>query len=168
VTRPGGARRRRAGIGLGLAGGLTLLAACGGDDPTTASAAAGPVADVTAVSVRGQEGAWTFDVTVASPDSGCGQYADWWEIVDDAGALLYRRVLLHSHVAEQPFTRSGGPVPVGGADSVWVRAHLSVAPGYGGQALRGTVTGGFAPRQLPATFAEDLATADPLPQGCAF
>ena len=43
------------------------------------------VADVTAVEVRGEEGAYTFSVTVSSPDTGCDQYADWWEWSARAG-----------------------------------------------------------------------------------
>ena len=73
--------------------------------PTTAVAAAETVhADVTAVSVAGEAGAYTFEVTVRSPDTGCEGYADWWEVVSPDGELLYRRVLLHSHVDEQPFS----------------------------------------------------------------
>ena len=49
------------------------------------------------------------------------------------GALLYRRILAHSHVDEQPFVRSGGPVPVGASDIVIVRGHMNPG-GYGTKA----------------------------------
>ena len=82
-----------------------------------------PAADVIGVQVSGAPGAYQFNVTIKSPDTGCQQYADWWEVVSEDGRLLYRRVLLHSHVDEQPFTRSGGPVPIQADTVVWVRAH---------------------------------------------
>ena len=69
-------------------------------------------ADVLTVAVTGQANAYQFNVQVASPDTGCDQYADWWEALSEDGQLLYRRVLLHSHVSEQPFTRSGGSVAI--------------------------------------------------------
>ena len=124
-------------------------------------------ADVTAVQASGVPGAYQFNVSVKSPDTGCSQYADWWEVVGEDGKLLYRRVLLHSHVGEQPFTRSGGPVPIQPDKVVWVHAHMNTS-GYGGQALKGTVNAGFKPA-LPATgFATGLANQSPLPDGCAF
>jgi hypothetical protein len=53
-----------------------------------------------------------------------------WEVVDVTGeALLYRRILGHSHVSEQPFVRSGGPVSAT-SDVVIVRSHGNVG-GYG-------------------------------------
>jgi hypothetical protein len=64
---------------------------------------------VVAVEVTGEPGARAFTVTVRSPDTGCERYADLWEVVSTDGDLRYRRVLAHSHVDEQPFTRSGGP-----------------------------------------------------------
>lgn len=124
-------------------------------------------ADVTAVSASGQAGAYAFNVTLSSPDSGCRQYADWWEVVSDDGKLLYRRVLLHSHVDEQPFTRDGGPVPVQPTTRVWVRAHMNTV-GYGGVAFHGSVQTGFAQATPPAGFAAQLATQAPLPPGCDF
>jgi|APSaa5957512622_1039677.scaffolds.fasta_scaffold149230_2 hypothetical protein len=137
-------------------------------DPDTINTVdATPRADVVGVQVTGDSGRYTFAVTVASPDSGCGQYADWWEVIGAEGSLLYRRVLLHSHVTEQPFLRSGGPVPVAATDSVWVRAHMNET-GYGGQAYAGSVADGWAPASPTPVFAEELEHATPLPQNCSF
>jgi hypothetical protein len=136
--------------------------------PTAAVAVEGAVhADVTAVSVAGVAGAYTFDVTVRSPDTGCDSYADWWEVVSPGGELLYRRVLLHSHVDEQPFSRSGGPVAVGPNDTVLVRAHMSTT-GYGDAAFRGSVDGGFVAVGMSPGFGAGLAELGPLPSSCAF
>ena len=126
-----------------------------------------PQADVSTVRASGQAGAYEFNVTLRSPDSGCQQYADWWEVVSEDGKLLYRRVLLHSHVQEQPFTRSGGPVPIQPTTQVWVRAHMNNG-GYGGTALKGSVQTGFVPTATPVNFAAHLATQAPLPTGCDF
>ncbi len=127
----------------------------------------GDVATVTDVSVSGEAGNFTFNVTVQSPDTGCEQYADWWEVLSEEGELLYRRVLLHSHVDEQPFTRSGGPVAIQPTDGVIVRSHMNQS-GYGTQAQKGTVAEGFSPVELPEGFANSVAEQDPLPSGCNF
>ena len=122
-------------------------------------------ADVVGVEASGDAGAYTFSVTVRSPDTGCDQYADWWEVVTTDGQLVYRRILTHSHVDEQPFTRSGGPVAVQAADPLVIRAHLNTG-GYG-QVHVGSVSGGFGAGgagDLPAS----IETADPQPDGCAF
>ena len=103
--------------------------------------------------------------TVISADTGCDQYADWWEVVSEEGELLYRRVLLHSHVGEQPFERAGSPVPVEADMVVYVRAHMNPG-GYGGAAFKGSAQAGFEPVDLPADFAAGLAKELPLPQGC--
>lgn len=124
-------------------------------------------ADVILVQVAGKPGAYEFVVGIRSPDTGCQQYADWWEVLSEDGKLLYRRVLLHSHVDEQPFTRSGGPVPIQPDTTVWVRAHLSTT-GYGGSAFKGSPKTGFAKAELLPTFASELAKQPPLPDGCAF
>jgi hypothetical protein len=137
---------------------------------STAAASAsapGTNADVIAVRASGQPGAYEFDVTIRSPDSGCGQYADWWEVVSTEGKLLYRRVLLHSHADEQPFARSGGPVPMQRDTAVWVRAHMNPG-GYGGKAFFGSIATGFVPKTLAPDFAATLAQQPPLPDGCAF
>lgn len=125
------------------------------------------LADVTKVQVSGSPGGYYFSVTIRSPDKGCAQYADWWEVLGTDGRLLYRRVLLHSHTDEQPFERSGGPVPIQAETIVWVRAHMN-ATGYGGAALKGSVKSGFSVATLPPGFAADAASQAPLPDGCAF
>ncbi len=124
-------------------------------------------ADVPAVSATGQDGDWTFSVTILSPDTGCEQYADWWEVLSPEGELLFRRILNHSHPDEQPFTRTGSPVPVAGSDEVIVRAHLHPT-GYGGAAMLGSVSSGFSTTALTEGFAASVETADPQPDGCAF
>lgn len=133
--------------------------------PTAATSPAR--ADVTAVSASGAPGAYELAVTIASPDRGCEQYASWWEVISPEGQLLYRRILGHSHVDEQPFTRSGGPAPIAADERVIVRAHMAPG-GYGGGAMQGSVSAGFTPVDLATDFAAALAERDPLPDGCAF
>ena len=124
-------------------------------------------AQVTKVSVTGNADAYTFDVTVESPDTGCDQYADWWEVIDLEGNLIYRRVLAHSHVTEQPFTRSGSNIKLGADTQVYVRAHMNTS-GYGTKAQKGSVENGFLAAELDDEFAKDLENMPPLPIGCAF
>jgi hypothetical protein len=86
--------------------------------------------------------------------------------VSEDGRLLYRRILMHSHPDEQPFTRPGGPVAIDAETTVIVRAHL-VPTGYGGAVMRGSVARGFSAwPDAPADFAADLATRPPLPKEC--
>lgn len=162
--------------------GIFLLSSCGAAEVDNGQASQGgqggaggegqPVADVPTsaevkgVRVSGASGSYTFSVTLRSPDTGCAQYADWWEVLDASGALLYRRILAHSHVNEQPFTRSGGPVKAAAATVVIVRAHMNTG-GYGA-ALRGTPDGTFAPTSLTTDFASGVEQADPQPSGCPF
>ena len=124
-------------------------------------------AEVIAVQASGQPGSYQFNVTVKSLDTGCKQYADWWEVVSADGKLLYRRVLLHSHVDEQPFTRSGEPVPIQPDTVVWVRVHMNTG-GYGGVAFKGSVKAGFKQVVPDADFATGLDKQAPLPDGCDF
>jgi hypothetical protein len=124
-------------------------------------------AEVISVEVSGQAGSYQFSVGIKSPDTGCAQYADWWEVVSLDGKLLYRRVLLHSHVDEQPFVRGGGPVPVRPDTVVWVRAHMQPG-GYGGVAFKGSVHAGFKPAEPSPAFAAGLAQTPPRPEGCDF
>ena len=119
------------------------------------------------VEATGQENNYTFAVTISSPDTGCDRYADWWEVVTPEGELLYRRVLLHSHVDEQPFTRTGGTVEINSQQPAIVRMHMSDR-GYSPIAQQGTIKDGFSEVELPADFATDLANVEPLPTNCAF
>lgn len=125
------------------------------------------MADVVSVRAAGASGSYDFAVGIRSPDRGCDQYADWWEVLDGSGRLLYRRVLLHSHVDEQPFVRSGGPVPVQPEQVVFVRAHMHPG-GYGGTVFKGSVAAGFRRPDALGAPLPDHSRARPLPDGCAF
>ena len=85
--------------------------------------------------------------------------------MSEDGKLLYRRVLLHDHADEQPFTRDGGPVPVDASRTVVVRAHVHPT-GYSGKAMRGSVDGGFKSVTLPPGYAAELAKEAPQPPPC--
>ncbi len=126
-----------------------------------------PSADIISLDVSGDPGAYRFSVGVRSPDLGCEQFADWWEVIDEQGDLKYRRILLHSHAGEQPFVRSGGPVPIAPEDVVLVRAHMHPS-GYGGVAFKGSIQTGFQEIELSLDFASELENSAPLPEGCAF
>jgi hypothetical protein len=124
-------------------------------------------ASITEVSFSGEENQYTFNVTISSPDLGCKQYADWWEVIDIDGNLIYRRILAHSHVDEQPFTRSGGPVAISENTEVYIRAHMNTTS-FGTMVFKGSVAAGFASQNLEADFAKDVEKNEPLPTGCAF
>ena len=124
-------------------------------------------AQVLSVKLNGEPGDYSFSVTVSSPDEGCSQYADWWEVISLDGELLYRRVLHHSHVDEQPFTRSGGPVSIEGDAAVLVRVHMNTS-GYSNLAMKGSPELGFEPIGLSPDFAEELSEMSPLPGDCGF
>ena len=73
------------------------------------------------------DGSYDFTVTVLHEDTGWDHYADGWEVVAPDGTVLGKRVLLHPHVDEQPFTRSLGGVRIpADVDSVAIRVHDSV------------------------------------------
>ena len=124
-------------------------------------------ANVLSVQVTGNPGIYQFAVEIASPDTGCEQYADWWEVLNEDGKLLYRRILLHSHVNEQPFVRSGGPVEIDADTVVHVHAHMNTV-GYGGTVMKGTVQDGFEPVEVEAGFGASLERVPPQPEDCAF
>jgi len=71
--------------------------------PATAFAGKADVVTVEAIEERGEQ--WTFAVTVRHDDKDPDHWADWWIVRTPKGQELGRRVLLHSHVDEQPFTR---------------------------------------------------------------
>ena len=119
------------------------------------------------VIVSGSEGNYTFNVEIKSPDTGCDQYADWWEVFTIDSNLVYRRILAHSHVKEQPFSRSGGPVSVNKDDQVFVRGHMNNL-GYGSLVMRGSVEAGFDIDTLSISYAAGLGITEPLPQDCDF
>ena len=142
-------------------------AAAGETSEEGASTGEAGFADVISVNISGQPGAYQFSVGIKSPDTGCDQYADWWEVITPDGELLYRRILLHSHVGEQPFTRSGGPVPIQPETPVLIRAHMNTT-GYGGAMFQGSVQDGFIPVPGDPDLFPELAQEEPLPSGCAF
>ena len=124
-------------------------------------------AQVTEISITGETNAFTFATTVYSPDTGCDQYADWWEVVDLKGNLIYRRILTHSHVDEQPFSRSGANIPLEKESQVYIRVHIN-SLGYASEVQKGSVENGFMATELDVEFAKELEKAEPLPTGCAF
>ena len=122
---------------------------------------------VTGVDVSGTMGDYRFSVTIISPDTGCNQYADWWEVITPDSTLIYRRILTHSHINEQPFTRSGGPIGVSDTLELIIRAHMNNL-GYGCMIYSGTISKGFLPDTISNQYALGLTKEEPLPDGCAF
>ena len=90
--------------------------------------------------IQQPNGTWTFNVTVAHPDTGWEDYADGWDVVTPDGEVLkpdpdspFTRHLLHPHVNEQPFTRSQSNITIPDeVTQVIVRAH-DIVDGFGGQ-----------------------------------
>jgi hypothetical protein len=124
-------------------------------------------AEIVSVATSGNENAYTFSVGIQSPDEGCNQYANWWEVLSEDGELIYRRILGHSHVNEQPFVRSGGTVNISEDQVVIVRAHMNTSS-YGTFTFKGSVSEGFVLFETAQNFATELETQNPLPKGCAF
>ena len=50
-------------------------------------------ATIVSVASSGSNANYTFSVGISSPDTGCDQYANWWEVITEDGTLLYRRIL---------------------------------------------------------------------------
>jgi hypothetical protein len=128
---------------------LLVLTACQDDGSSTSrpapTATAGDDgegnADVLRVrALQGDDGTWTFHVTVEHPDTGWEDYADGWDVVIADGTVVkpdpdapFTRLLLHPHVNEQPFTRSQGGIEIpSDVTQVRVRAH-DLVDGYGGR-----------------------------------
>ncbi len=146
-----------------------LLFACSTETPDTkvTSTDNSKSANIVSVEVSGSENSYTFKVGIKSPDTGCDQYANWWEVLSEDGKLIYRRILGHSHVSEQPFLRSGGTVSIGEEQVVWVRAHMNNS-GYGGEVFKGTAKDGFTKFDADTNFPKEIETESPQPNGCAF
>lgn len=101
----------------------------------TPSGMAGEVEVVSAKARSAGGDSFRFEVTLRHADAGWAHYADNWEILTLEGKLLGRRVLLHPHDNEQPFTRSLGGVKIPpGITQVKVRGHDKVHK-YGGKEL---------------------------------
>jgi hypothetical protein len=84
--------------------------------------------------VRSGRGLWRFDVTVRHRDEGWNHYANLWEVVDPkSDEVLGKRVLLHPHDNEQPFTRSQSGIRIPEElTHVVVRSQCTVH-GFGGR-----------------------------------
>jgi len=124
-------------------------------------------AHVLSVKTSGNSGSYQFAVEISSHDTGCERYADWWEVVGSDEQLIYRRILLHSHVTEQPFIRTGGPVDIPPDKVVYIRAHMNTN-GYSGQVMMGTIQDGFKSVEVESGFGSGLERIPPLPEDCAF
>jgi hypothetical protein len=170
-----GYRRSLGTRGLRIQRGLAwllafLLCGCMERSGEVSPAPEGPAsarADLVSVEALGGPRFYRLKVTISSPDTGCNQYANWWEVVSADGDLLYRRILRHSHVDEQPFARIGGPLELQPDQVVWIRAHMHPG-GYGGKAARGSIASGFVVAELNRDFAAEVAEQPPLPEGCAY
>lgn len=131
-------------------------------------------AEVVSVTVSGAERSYTIAANVLSPDVGCSQYADWWEIISESGELIHRRILRHSHVDEQPFSRaSEQPVDIFNDQVVIIRAHLNAHAlsdngGYSTKTYKGSVSNGFTAFETEQNFAPELANQATLPESCLF
>jgi len=138
----------------------------------------GPYANVVAVSANGAPGSYTFSVSIESSDIDCSQYASWWEVLTEDGALIFRRILEHSHTDDNgttdpnapgnTFTRSGGPIDIGADEVVIVRAHMNTG-GYHGAVMWGSVASDFTTAtDIDAQFAAGVEFEEPQPTGCRF
>ena len=138
--------------------------------PDTSSNYNDDFAEVVSVTTSKNAGSYSFSVGVLSPDAGCDQYANWWEVITNDGALLYRRILSHSHTPprfSQPFIRSGGSLNITETQILIVRAHMNTS-GYGNRVYRGSIQNGFEPKEIDKDFAKDLENAKPQPGTCPF
>lgn len=124
-------------------------------------------AKIVSVTTSGNENKYNFNIGISSPDKGCSQYANWWEVTTETGDLIYRRTLGHSHVNEQPFVRSGGSVKINKEQIVIIRLHMNNT-GYSINAFKGSVSQGFKSFKTTNDFAITLENRSPQPTGCAF
>ena len=135
---------------------------------TSAFLLANVKANVEAVNVVKNSDRYSFSVKLHSTETGCKQYANWWEVLNSKGELLYRRILFHSHPNDQPFIRSGGSIKLDKNETIYIRAHMNNV-GYVGDIFVGTVVSGFKKAiKLPTFDNKKLESTKPLPDGCAF
>lgn len=92
-------------------------------------------ADVLFVRAIRDGDAWRVEVTVRHADAGWQHYADWWRVLAPDGRELGRRVLLHPHETEQPFTRDERIRIPPDVTAVTVEAHDTLH-GIGGKRVR--------------------------------
>ena len=64
------------------------------DNPTPTENNKGNAA-VIKVEVSGSPNSYLFSVTIKSPDTGCDQYADWWEVITSDEQLKHRRIIFY-------------------------------------------------------------------------
>ncbi len=105
----------------------------------------GGKADVIAVEATQEAGdVWIFNVTVRHADQDSDHWADYWIVRTREGKELGRRVLLHSHTGEQPFTRDERIRIPAGVTVVVVEAHDKVH-GLGGATVTVDLTKASGP-----------------------
>ena len=68
---------------------------------------------------------------------------------------------------DQPFTRSGGVVPLNPDELVYIRGHMNKL-GYVGDIFVGSVAKGFKKVEHIPDLPKYLESQKPLPDGCAF
>lgn len=96
-------------------------------------------ADVLAVNIRPLgEDSFSIDATVQHADTGWDHYTNSWEVLDLDGNLLGKRVLLHPHVDEQPFTRNLVLTIPQNVKTIMIRAN-DVVHGKGSNSLSASV-----------------------------
>ena len=123
--------------------------------------------NVTNVDVQGSDGIYRFYVTLRSDETGCNQYANWWEVLDEDGNLLYRRILIHSHPTDQPFRRGGGSVKITPSQTIYIRGHMN-GSGYTGDLFKGSISKGFYKSSDRVKNSAQTETSSPQPEGCLF
>ena len=114
--------------------------------------------------------------TIDSPDKGCDQYADWWEVLEPDGTLIQRQVIAKPHPDEQPFTSQMKlKKDLDPEQTVMIRAHFSdgiylqtyqQSFNYTDQALQGSVARGFGLVRPSQRFAAWLEDEEPQPPEC--
>ncbi|MDJ0704010.1 MAG: tetratricopeptide repeat protein [Leptolyngbyaceae cyanobacterium MO_188.B28] len=130
--------------------------------------------------VTGNEGNYSFEVTIQSPDQNCTYHTNWWEILTPEGDLIKRQTLDNPHGDQASWSSQLSSVDVQPDQTLLIRAHFqggyidnggnfslnSSFSGYNNQALGGSINEGFQIVRLPATFAPWLEDAEPQPTEC--